>query len=492
MTTLLEDLTTQHCTVERDDHVVILTMNRPEKRNALSGDMLAGLVLGYEYIDDNPDIRCAILTGAGGHFSSGADLVAMGQQSTDPKVQAVMARGNNPHWKALLRDYRLSKPLIAAVEGYTVAGGTEILQGTDIRIAGEGATFGVWEAKRGLFPLGGSACRLPRQIPYTQAMDILLACRPIPALEAKEIGLIGRVVPEGTALEVAKAVAAQVAANAPLSTQAILRAWRETEHMSDFDAMQHQDAIGWEVFASEDAQEGPRSVRGEARTRVQGPLMSEAAPGLPDSPAFAQPERAALATSLRALIDATMTIEAVEAETLLDIAREVDRLTVRLGGGRAEGPGYQPRDHGDYLPRSPIVGEASPLSPRIDWEAVDGAVEGRGVFGAAYEGPPGYVHGGWIACAFDEMLGIANINAGQPGMTARLTIHYRRPTPLFREVRFRAWVDRTEGRRIMSRAEVWADDVLTAEADGVFVQPRPELAQQYFGDPHFGRPAAGL
>ena len=492
MTTLLEELTTQHCTVERDDHVVILTMNRPEKRNALSGDMLAGLVLGYEYIDDNPDIRCAILTGAGGHFSSGADLVAMGQQSTDPKVQAVMARGNNPHWKALLRDYRLSKPLIAAVEGYAVAGGTEILQGTDIRIAGEGATFGVWEAKRGLFPLGGSACRLPRQIPYTQAMDILLACRPIPALEAKEMGLIGRVVPEGTALEVAKAVAAQVAANAPLSTQAILRGVaRDRAHERlRRDAASGHDRVGGLRLRGRAGRAA--RVRGEARTPVQGPLMSEAAPGLPDSPAFAQPERAALATSLRALIDATMTIEAVDGETLLDIAREVDQLTVRLGGGRAEGPGYQPRDHGDYLPRSPIVGEASPLSPRIDWAAVDGAVEGRGVFGAAYEGPPGYVHGGWIACAFDEMLGIANINAGHPGMTARLTIHYRRPTPLFREVRFRAWVDRTEGRRIMSRAEVWADDVLTAEADGVFVQPRPELAQQYFGDPGFGRPAAGL
>ena len=253
------DMTTKHCTVERDGAVVILTMNRPEKKNALSGDMLAGLVLGYEYIDATPEVRCAILTGAGGNFSSGADLVAMGQQSDDVKVQEVMARGNNPHWKALLRDYRLSKPLIAAVEGFAVAGGTEILQGTDIRVAGEGAIFGVWEAKRGLFPLGGSACRLPRQIPYTQAMDILLTCRGIPAIEAQQMGLIGRVVPDGAALDVAKTVARQVAANAPLSTMAILKAWRETEHMSDYDAMQHQDKIGWEVFASEDAQEGPKA-----------------------------------------------------------------------------------------------------------------------------------------------------------------------------------------------------------------------------------------
>jgi hypothetical protein len=214
--------------------------------------------------------------------------------------------------------------------------------------------------------------------------------------------------------------------------------------------------------------------------------MSEAAPGLPDSPAFATPERAELAAAIRELIDVAMSTEDADGETLHDVAQHVEQLAFRLGRGRREGAGYRPRHHGDYLPRSPVVGEASPLSPRIDWESTTDdsgrvVVEGRGTFGAPYEGPPSFVHGGWIACAFDEMLGIANIASGNPGMTARLTVHYRRPTPLFRELRFRAWVDRVEGRRIMSRAAVWDGDTMTAEADGIFVQPRPELAEQYFG-----------
>ena len=136
---VLDDITTKHCTVERDGHVVILTMNRPEARNALSPDMLVGLADGFSYVDDEPEVRVAILTGAGGTFSSGADLKAMAKPSDDERVRDRMSAGDNLHWKALLRDYRLSKPLIAAVEGYAVAGGTEMLQGTDIRIAGEGA-----------------------------------------------------------------------------------------------------------------------------------------------------------------------------------------------------------------------------------------------------------------------------------------------------------------------------------------------------------------
>ena len=386
MTTILEDLTTQHCTVERDGHVVILTMNRPEKRNALSGDMLAGLVLGYEYIDENPDIRCAILTGAGGHFSSGADLVAMGQQSTDEHVQAVMARGNNPHWKALLRDYRLSKPLIAAVEGYAVAGGTEILQGTDIRVAGEGAIFGVWEAKRGLFPLGGSACRLPRQIPYTPAMDILLACRPMRDRGQGDRS-DRRVVPDGTALEVAKAVAAEVAAARRCPPRRSC-AWRETEHMSDADAMQHQDTIGWEVFASEDAQEGPARFRRKARARIQGPLRVGSGAGptglscLRNTRAREAPVRAPGTDRRRHDLRGRRHRNAAR-------CRRGDRpVTVRLGGRDDDGPGYLPRNHGDYLPRSPIVGEASPLSPRLDWE-VDGEIDGSPeVAGRARSVPP--------------------------------------------------------------------------------------------------------
>jgi len=253
------DISTKHCTVERDGAVVILTMNRPEKKNALSGDMLAGLVLGYEYIDATPEVRCAILTGAGGNFSSGADLVAMGQQSDDVKVQEVMARGNNPHWKALLRDYRLSKPLIAAVEGFAVAGGTEILQGTDIRVAGESATFGLFEVRRGLFPIGGSTVRLQRQIPRTHALEMLLTGRPYTAREAAGIGLIGHVVPDGTALARALEIAEQVNACGPLAVEAIKASVYETAEMTETDGLASELKRGWPIFDTADAKEGARA-----------------------------------------------------------------------------------------------------------------------------------------------------------------------------------------------------------------------------------------
>jgi acyl-coenzyme A thioesterase PaaI-like protein len=214
--------------------------------------------------------------------------------------------------------------------------------------------------------------------------------------------------------------------------------------------------------------------------------MSEAAPGLPDPPSFSTPERARIADAVRTLIDAVMTTEA-EPDVLLNVAAEAERLAERLGARRDGGVGYLPRSHSDYLPRSPVVGDASPLAPRIDWDLSDDALDGnrgvvaQGTFGAPYEGPPGHVHGGMIALAFDEMLGIANIAAEHPGMTARLIVHYRKPTPLFHELQFRAAVDRIEGRRIMSRAQLWDGETLTAEAEGLFVRPRPERAAEIFG-----------
>jgi enoyl-CoA hydratase len=159
----------------------------------------------------------------------------------------------------LLKGRRLTKPLIAAVEGPAIAGGTEILQACDIRVAGESARFGVSEARWGLFPMGGSAVRLPRQIPYTLACDLLLTGRHITAPEALSMGLIGRVVPDGSALTTALEIADQIAANGPLAVRAILRVIRETEGMAENDAFGIEAKIGMAVFASDDAKEGPRA-----------------------------------------------------------------------------------------------------------------------------------------------------------------------------------------------------------------------------------------
>ena len=162
---------TENLTYEVVGQTAIVTMNRPEAKNALSLPMLVGMVDSWMEIDANDDIRCAILTGAGGTFCAGMDLKSMGEPGNEIYAER-MAQDPDLHWKALLRHYNVKKPLIAAVEGYAVAGGTEILQATDIRVAGESATFGVFEARRGLFPLGGSTVRLRRQIPYTVAMDL--------------------------------------------------------------------------------------------------------------------------------------------------------------------------------------------------------------------------------------------------------------------------------------------------------------------------------
>ena len=250
-----------HALVEREGHVLIVTTNRPEARNALSAEMLARMGDAWKLLDLNPELRVGILTGAGGTFCAGADLKAMSGGYGEDEWTARFKEDADLQWKALLRHARPRKPLIAAVEGFAIAGGTEILQGTDIRVAGSGATFGVAEVRRGLFPLGGSTVRLRRQIPYTLAAEILLTGRNVSAQEAKEIGLVGRVVPDGQALAEARKIAGDIAANGPLAVQAVLRSLRETEGMPELEALQRELEIGLPIFATEDAREGPRAFR---------------------------------------------------------------------------------------------------------------------------------------------------------------------------------------------------------------------------------------
>jgi enoyl-CoA hydratase len=256
-----------HALIERRGHVLIVTMNRPQARNALSGPMMELMRQAWDRVDSDPEIRVCVLTGAGGAFCAGADLKAMTSshpgdrfQGGDLDVSVI---------EPLLKGRRLTKPLIAAVEGPAVAGGTEILQACDIRVAGASARFGVSEARWGLFPLGGSAVRLPRQIPYTMAADLLLTGRHITAAEALSIGLIGNVVPDGQALEAALEIAAAIAANGPVAVRAILRVIRETEGMAENEAFTLEAKVGMAVFASEDAKEGPRAFAEKRQPRFR-------------------------------------------------------------------------------------------------------------------------------------------------------------------------------------------------------------------------------
>jgi acyl-coenzyme A thioesterase PaaI-like protein len=201
---------------------------------------------------------------------------------------------------------------------------------------------------------------------------------------------------------------------------------------------------------------------------------------------FASDPRRRLTAAVRHVIDAILTRDDVEDAVLAQAADAADAIAAAIAGsphaaaerGRRR---LEARSHGDYLTRSPIVGPVNPVAPPLSWTVVDGAVVGHGVFHAAYEGPPGYVHGGWIALTFDEILGMANVASENPGMTGSLRIRYRRPTPLHAEIEFRAWTERVDGRRITARGEMLHEGTVTAEAEGLFVVIDPARAWEYFG-----------
>ncbi len=248
--------------VEKDGHVLTVTLNRPEKRNAVNCEVMCRLYDSWVQLDEDEDLRVGILTGNGDTFCAGMDLSEIGKLRTgkpeNEYMERVMKEGH-VIYGAWLKTYRPAKPVILAAEGFARAGGTEILQGTDIRVAGEDAKFGVTEVQRGLFPMAGSAVRLRRQIPYAVAAEMLIAGEDLPARRAFELGLVNHVVPNGQALAKAREIADRIAANGPLAVKAIVATLRETETLPEEEAFAIEQRYGMQVMSSEDAAEGPRA-----------------------------------------------------------------------------------------------------------------------------------------------------------------------------------------------------------------------------------------
>jgi len=266
-------ISTKNCIVEQHGGVLVVTLNRPEAKNAFSPEMLIGLYKAWRLLDERDDLMCAILTANGDTFCAGMDLKAGAEEDhgATKEFMELMASVPNVHWQALLRDNRPNKPLILAVEGYALAGGTEVLLGTDIRVAAENAIFGVTEVARGLYPMSGSTVRLRRQIPYCLAAEMLLCGEHLSAEQALDFGLINRIVPAGKTLETAQQYAQKICANGPLAIAAVTRSLREhQECMPEDEAMLASDTLAGPVFSSADAKEGMRAFKEKRAAKFTG------------------------------------------------------------------------------------------------------------------------------------------------------------------------------------------------------------------------------
>jgi len=232
---------------ERRGAVLVITLNRPEARNAVNLELAQGVADALELLDGDAELSVGVLYGAGKGFCAGMDLKAFagGQRPW------VAGRGF-----AGIVQQGPRKPLIAAVEGFAVAGGLEVALACDLIVAAAGAKLGIPEVKRSLVAAGGALLRLPRRIPYHVAMELALTGEPIPAERAAELGLVNRVVAPGEALATALALAGEIAANAPLALTASKRILEEQWDWPTGEAFARQSAISEPVFNSEDAREG--------------------------------------------------------------------------------------------------------------------------------------------------------------------------------------------------------------------------------------------
>ncbi|WRZ89150.1 crotonase/enoyl-CoA hydratase family protein [Streptomyces sp. NBC_01007] len=246
--------------VERRDGVQIITINRPQAKNALNLAVARGIADAVDELDASDDLRVGVLTGAGGTFSAGMDLKAF-LRGESPAIEGRGLAG--------ITITPPKKPLIGAAEGWALAGGFELLLACDLVVAGDTARFGVPEVTRSLVAAAGGALLLPRRIPYAIAMEMLLTGDPITAQRGAEVGLVNRLVPEGKALEGALELAARVASAGPLAVAATKRIARSSADWTLAEGWEEQERIIAPVFVSEDAREGAAAF-----AEKRGPVWS--------------------------------------------------------------------------------------------------------------------------------------------------------------------------------------------------------------------------
>ncbi|MEE8302334.1 MAG: enoyl-CoA hydratase-related protein [Candidatus Tectomicrobia bacterium] len=247
-----------------EDHVAIVTLNRPEARNAINPEVAVRLAQAWQQVRDDDNVRVAIVTGTGSAFCAGADLgqlipLRTGARQPENEWDRQVVETPNLTGRAILRNFDAEKPVIAAINGHAIAGGMELVQGTDIRVSCPEARFGVQEVKWALFPAGGSTVRLPRQLPYSKAMELLLTGDLVAAHEALALGFLNYVVPAGEVLAKAIEIAQKIAANGPLAVKAIRQSARACLGHPEDDALRMELELAAPVFQTEDAKEGPRA-----------------------------------------------------------------------------------------------------------------------------------------------------------------------------------------------------------------------------------------
>ncbi len=254
-------------------HIAVITLNRPDARNAVNPEVGARLYEAWHAARDDDAVRVVILTGTGSAFCAGADLgqlvplMSGARQAENEWDEKVLAQPGIFEC-AFLRSFDAVKPVIAAINGHAIAGGMEMVQGTDIRVAAPGAKFGVQEVKWAIFPAGGSTVRLPTQMPFAKAMELLLTGDLISADEALALGFLNYVTDDymGKAMEIAE----KIAANGPIAVKAIRRSARACLGLPEMQALKLETEISAPVFKTADAQEGPRAFMEKRKPVYQG------------------------------------------------------------------------------------------------------------------------------------------------------------------------------------------------------------------------------